>query len=112
MVWPFLVIYLHYGRGIALAIASAAVALGGITALSSGTVSGSLVDRLGPRRVLFVAMTSNACAYLLYTLVVAPWQALAVGLLVGVGVGAYGPSTQSFIASVVPAERRQAAFAQ
>ena len=112
MVWPFLVIYLHYGRGIPVPIASTAVAVGGVTALTSGLVAGSLVDRLGPRLVLFVAMSSNAFAFFLYTQVAAPWQALGVGLLVGVGVGAYGPSTQSFIASVVPAERRQAAFAQ
>ena len=39
MVAPFLVIYLHYGRGIAFPIAASAVALGGITAVTSGLVA-------------------------------------------------------------------------
>ena len=112
MVAPFLVIYLHFGRGIPLALAGSAVALGGITAVTSGLLAGSLSDRLGPRNTLVAAMVCNAAAYLLYTQVTAPWQAFGAGLLVGVGTGAYGPSSQNMIASMVPAENRQAAFAQ
>ena len=112
MVAPFLVIYLHFGRGLPVSLAASAVALGGVTAVASGLAAGSLADRVGPRYVLTVAMTCNAVAYLLYTQVTVPWEAFAVGLLVGVGTGAYGPLTQSLIASLVPAEDRQAAFAQ
>lgn len=112
MVAPFLVIYLHYGRGIPLALAGSAVSLGGITAVTSGLLAGSLSDRLGPRNTLVGAMICNAAAYLLYTQVTAPWQAFGTGLLVGVGSGAYGPSSQNMIASMVPAENRQAAYAQ
>ena len=112
MVAPFLVIYLHFGRGIPIAVAGSAVALGGITAVTSGLVAGWLADRIGPRNVLVVAMLSNAVAYLAYTQVTQPAQAFAVGLLVGVGTGAYGPSSQSLLAYLVPADRRQAAFAQ
>jgi MFS family permease len=112
MVAPFLVIYLHFGRGIALGLAGSAVALGGVTAVTSGLAVGALVDRVGPRNILVAAMTCNAAAYLLYTQVSAPWEAFAVGLLVGVGTGAYGPSSQTLTASMVPADKRQAAFAQ
>ena len=112
LVGPFLVIYLHFGRGIAVAYAASAVAFGGVTAVTSGLLAGSLADRLGPRNILVAAMTSNAAAYLLYTQVSAPWQAYAVGLLVGVGTGSYGPCSQSMIAALVPAAKRQAAFAQ
>ncbi|HKW73268.1 MAG TPA: MFS transporter [Candidatus Dormibacteraeota bacterium] len=112
MVAPFLVIYLHFGRGIPVALAGAAVALGGITAVTSGLIAGWLADRVGPRNVLVVAMALNAGAYLAYTQVTAPAQAFAVGLLVGVGTGAYGPSAQSLLAFLVPPEIRQAAFAQ
>jgi len=112
MVAPFLVIYLHFGRGLPLGLAGSAVALGGITAVSSGLVAGSMADRLGPRNILVAAMISNASAYLLYTQVTVPWQAFAVGLMVGFGTGCYGPSSQSLIASLVAAEKRQAAFAQ
>jgi MFS family permease len=112
MVAPFLVIYLHFGRGLPLGLAGSAVALGGITAVTSGLVAGSMSDRLGPRNILVAAMISNASAYLLYTQVTVPWQAFAVGLMVGFGTGCYGPSSQSLIASLVAAEKRQAAFAQ
>lgn len=112
LVAPFLVIYLHFGRGLAFAIAGSAVALGGFTAVSSGLVAGALADRIGPRNTLAAAMTFNAIAYLLYTQVTVPWQAFAVGMLVGVGTGSYGPSSQMLIASMVPAENRRAAFAQ
>jgi MFS family permease len=112
MVAPFLIIYLHFGRGIPLALAGSAVALGGVTAITSGLVAGTLSDRFGPRNILVAAMVSNAIAYLLYTQVTAPWQAFIVGFLVGVGTGAYGPSSQNMLASMVPPEHRQAAFAQ
>lgn len=112
LVAPFLVIYLHYGRGIPLALAGSAIALGGITAVTSGLLAGSLSDRLGSRNTLVAAMVCNAIAYLLYTHVTAAWQAFGVGLLVGVGTGAYGPSSQNLIASLVPAENRQAAYSQ
>ena len=112
LVAPFLVIYLHFGRGIPFAVAGSAVALGGITAVTSGLVAGSLSDRIGPRNTLVGAMVCNAIAYLLYTQVSAPWQAFAVGLLVGVGTGTYGPTSQNLTASLVPAENRQAALAQ
>ena len=112
LVAPFLVIYLHFGRGLPFAVAGSAVALGGFTAVTSGLVAGAIADRIGPRNALAAAMTLNAAAYLLYTQVTAPWQAFAVGLLVGVGTGSYGPSSQMLIASMVPAENRRAAFAQ
>jgi MFS family permease len=112
MVGPFLVIYLHFGRGIPLGLAGSAVALGGITAVTSGLLAGTAIDRLGSRNILVGAMVCNAVAYLLYTQVTVPWQAFAVGLLVGVGTGAYGPSSQSLTASMVPIDRRPAAFAQ
>src|SRR5215471_9370033 len=108
LVAPFLVIYLHYGRGIPLAVAGSAVALGGVTAVTSGLVAGWLADRVGPRNLLAAAMTCNAIAYLAYTQVTAPFEAFAAGLLVGVGTGMYGPTTQSLTASMVTPERRPA----
>src|SRR5262249_7479086 len=67
---------------------------------------------IAPRNILVAAMVCNAVAYILYTQVTEPWQAFSVGLLVGVGTGSYGPSSQNLLASLVSAEQRQAAFAQ
>ena len=112
LVAPFLLIYLHFGRGIPIAFAASAVALGGITAVPSGLVAGALADRVGPRNTLALGMVCNAAAYLTYTQVTAAWEACCVGLMVGVGTGAYGPSAQNLLASLVPAGRRAAGFAQ
>lgn len=112
MVSPFLIIYLHYGRHIPLGLAAAAVSLGGVTAVASGLVAGSLADRLGPRNLLVAAMTLNATSFFLYTQVTATWEAFLVGLLVGCGTGTYGPTTQALTASMVPPDKRPAAFAQ
>ena len=112
LVAPFLIIYLHFGRGIPFAVAGAAVAFGGLMAVMSGLVAGVVADRIGPRNTLALAMCSNGVAWLLYTQVSQPWQAVAVGVLVGVGVGSYGPSSQMLIASMIPPEGRRAAFAQ
>src|SRR3954471_17626569 len=90
LVAPFLVLYLHFGRGMEIGVAAAAIASGGITAVTSGFVAGWAVDRLGQRRILVCAMTSNPIAYARSLLAREPWQAVAVGMLVGAGTGAYG----------------------
>jgi MFS family permease len=56
LVAPYLVIYLHFNRGIPLALAALAIGSGGILATVSGLVVGPLVDRFGPRTCVAVAM--------------------------------------------------------
>jgi MFS family permease len=112
LVFPFLVLYLHFARGIDIGVAAAAVASGAFMAVLSGFAAGWLVDRAGPKRVLVFAMLSNALAYTLYLFVREPWQAFGVAWLVGLGTGCYGPSSQSLLAALVPAERRHRVFAQ
>lgn len=112
LVAPFLLIYLHYGRHIPIALAGSAIALGGVTAISSGLAVGTVADRIGPRNTLIVGMLCNAGAYLTYTQARVAWQAFIVGTLVGVGTGMFGPSAQSLLASLVPAAHRHVAFAQ
>jgi MFS family permease len=112
LVAPYLVIYLHFDRGIPLSLAALAIGSGGILATTSGLVVGPLVDRFGPRACVALAMTANAIAYAAYTQVQAPWQAFAVGMAVGIGTGAYGPSVQALMAGLVPPEQRAAALSQ
>ena len=112
LVAPYLILYLHAERGLALPVASLAVASGGILATTSGLLAGPLIDRVGPRTCIALAMTANAVAYAAYTRVSVPWQAFAVGLAVGVGTGAYGPSVQSLLSAIVKPEQRAAALSQ
>jgi MFS family permease len=112
LVAPFLVLYLHFGRGIPIGVAAAAIATGSFIAIAAGFVAGWAADRIGPKRVLVFAMASNAIAYTLYIAVREPWQAFVVAALVGLGTGCYGPSSQSLLSALVPAERRHRVFAQ
>ncbi|HYK97124.1 MAG TPA: MFS transporter [Candidatus Acidoferrales bacterium] len=112
LVFPFLVLYLHYVRGLEVGVAAATVASGGLVAIVSGFAAGWLADRIGPKRVLVFAMLSNAVAYTLYLFVSEAWQALAVAWLVGIGTGSYGPSSQSLLSAMVPPDRRHRVFAQ
>ena len=109
---PFLVLYLHVARGLPLDLAAAAIATGALTAVTSGFVAGWLVDRVAANKIVAAAMTSNALAFTLYLLVREPWHAFAVAALVGVGVGMYGPSSQTLLSQLVPAADRHRAFAQ
>jgi len=112
LVAPFLVLYLHFGRGLPIAVAGAAIATGGITAIASGFLAGWSADRFGPKLTVVAAMLSNALAYALYLQVREPWHAFAVAALVGVGTGAYGPSQQSLVATLVRPEQRHRVFTQ
>jgi MFS family permease len=112
LVAPYLVIYLHFNRGIPLSLAALAIGSGGILATISGLVVGPLVDRFGPRTCVALAMSANAGAYAAYTQVHASWQAFAVGMAVGVGTGAYGPSVQALISGFVLPDQRAAALSQ
>jgi predicted MFS family arabinose efflux permease len=112
LVAPFLVLYLHFGRGLPIAVAGAAIATGGITAIASGFLAGWSADRFGPKFTVVAAMLSNALAYALYLEVSEPWHAFVVAALVGVGTGAYGPSQQSLVAILVRPEQRHRVFTQ
>jgi MFS family permease len=112
LVAPYLIIYLHLDRGVSLPLAALAVGSGGILATVSGLVAGPLIDRLGPRTCVSLAMAANALAYAAYTQVHAPWQAFAVGLAVGIGTGAYGPSVQALLTGIVRPDQRAAALSQ
>jgi predicted MFS family arabinose efflux permease len=112
LVAPFLVLYLHFGRGVPIALAGAAIATGGITAITSGFLAGWSADRFGPKVTFVGAMLSNALAYALYLRVSEPWHAFVVAALVGVGTGAYGPSQQSLVAILVRPEQRHRVFTQ
>ena len=56
LVLPFTFIYLHNERGFSLGLAGLILGTNAAVSLLAGPVSGPLVDRLGGRRVLTVAL--------------------------------------------------------
>jgi MFS family permease len=108
---PFLFIYLHNVRGIALGIVGLIVGVHAVVSIVAGPLFGVLIDRLGGRRMLATALGILAFGYALYPLVDTAWQGFIVAAITGVGVGGFWPSQSTLIASLTAPAERPAAFA-
>lgn len=111
VVLPFTLIYLHNVRGISLTAAGLVLATNAVVALVSGPFSGPLVDRLGGRSVLALALLLLAVGFGSYMLVREPWQAFAAATVTGLGNGFFWPAQSTLIAGLTPDDRRHVAFA-
>ena len=60
LVLPWMIIYLHEARGIALPVVGAMLAAAAVTGLMVGLVCGSLMDRVGARLVLGMILLGQA----------------------------------------------------
>jgi MFS family permease len=110
-VLPFTIIYLHEVRHISLAAAGAMIAVQAVVGLAFAPVFGALVDRLGPRPVIFTTLALSAAGAVGLAAARSPATAF-IGML-GIGLGNSGnwPANQSLIAAIVPSERRARYFA-
>jgi MFS family permease len=108
---PFLFIYLHNVRGIGLGIVGLIVGTHAVVSIVAGPLFGILIDRVGGRRMLGIALGILAGGYALYPLVDGAWQGFAVAAITGVGVGGFWPSQSTLIAGLTSPAQRPAAFA-
>jgi MFS family permease len=108
---PFLVIYLHNERGIPLGIAGLVAATNSLCGFASAFVAGAFSDRIGPRRVLQIALWVMAVATGLFPLVHSAWQAFALYGLSGLGSGSFWPAQSALVSALAPQERRHSVFA-
>src|SRR3954447_10175658 len=88
---PFLFIYLHNVRGIDLATAGLIVATNGLVGLAAGPVIGSLIDRVGGKRTLWLSLLFMTVGYGAYPFVHHPWQGFLASAIAGVGNGGFWP---------------------
>jgi MFS family permease len=110
LVLPFLMVYLHNARGIATATVGVALAWMAAFQLALAAPAGSLVDKIGPRRVLMIGVTVMGIGTLLLAFVEAPWHVFAATTVMAVGGAGLWSPTSAMLASMVPAEQRQRAF--
>lgn len=111
VVLPFLIIYLHNVRGIALGTAGLIAATQSFAGLVSGFVAGSLADRLGPRGVLIASLAVMTVAFGLMPLIRVAWEAFALYTIWGLGSGAFWPSQSAMLAVLAPHGKRAPAYA-
>jgi MFS family permease len=111
VVLPFLIIYLHNVRGIALGTAGLVAATQSLAGLCSGFVAGSAADRVGPKRVLLAALAVMTVAFALMPLIRVSWQAFALYTVWGMGSGSFWPSQSAMLAGLAPPDKRAPAYA-
>jgi MFS family permease len=102
LVLPYILIYLHQVRGIALPVVGALLAGAAVAGLVVVPISGALIDRLGARRVLVAIMLGQAIADVLLALAHDVPTALPAILLYGAFWAPMFPTVQSLIAGLTP----------
>ena len=107
---PFLVVYLHAVRGIPLETVGLIVAVPATVALVLLAPIGVLVDRVGPRKVVMVALASATSGALLLSRAETAADAFVARVLVGIAAAGFWPANDALIASVIPSALRQRYF--
>jgi MFS family permease len=111
VVFPFLLIYLHNVRGITLGTAGLVLAATSVAGLAAGPLSGTLIDLLGPRRVLVASMVVSALGFGGFAFVHSVPAAFAAAILAGLGNGSFWPSHATMVAALTERESRHNAYA-
>jgi MFS family permease len=108
---PFVLIYLHNVQGIGLGTAGLVLATNAFVSIGAGPVAGTLVDRIGGKRVLASALVFLAVGYAGYVLVDSAWKGFVAASVTGIGNGLFWPAQSTLITVLTPRARRHAAFA-
>jgi MFS family permease len=111
LAFPFLFIYLHNVRGFGLGTVGLIAASSAVAGIATIPFAGIVVDRIGGRRTLVVALVLLAVGFGAYPFVREPWHAFLFSAIGGIGNGAFWPSQSALITGLAPAARRHAAFA-
>lgn len=107
---PLLSIYLTQQRHLSIRDAGAIVSMFGLGQIGASLIGGVLADRVGRRITMLIGMFGGA--FMMTCLAFAEStqaMALLVGLLALIG-EMYRPAVSAFVADVVPAEQRVAAY--
>ena len=102
LVIPYPLIYLHQVRGIDLPVVGALLAGSAVAGLIVVPISGALIDRLGPRRVLIALMLGQAIAEVLFALAHSVETAVPAVLLYGAVWVPQLSARQTMIAGLTP----------
>ncbi|HUR13392.1 MAG TPA: MFS transporter [Mycobacteriales bacterium] len=108
---PYTLIFLHEVRHLSLPTVGALLAVPGFVGLVAVPVSGALVDRVGPRRVLAAAQLLQAAAVLVIAFATSPLAVLPGMVLLGLGLGPSFPAGAALLNGLVTGpDQMQRAF--
>jgi MFS family permease len=108
---PYTLIFLHEVRRMELPTVGALLAVPGFVGLVAVPVSGALIDKVGPRRVLAGCQLLQAAAVLVIAFATTPLMVLPGLLLLGIGLGPSFPAGAALLNGLVTGpEQVQRAF--
>ena len=110
LVLPFAVVYLNEVRGIALETVGVLLALQAGVGIAVVTPVGSLIDRIGPRRVYVSSLVALGVADILLARATTVTSAAFALALLGYGFGVVWPASNALIGSLIPTDLRQRYF--
>ena len=108
---PFALIYLHNVQGIGLGTAGLVLATNAVVSIVTGPLGGTLVDRVGGRRMLATSLVFLAVGFGGYVLVDEAWKGFVAASVTGIGNGFFWPAQSTLITRLSPLDRRHTAFA-
>ncbi|WP_240108456.1 MFS transporter [Streptomyces sp. MUM 203J] len=110
-VFPLLTVYLVRGKDLSPGQAGLMISVGSTGLLVGSLLSGPLCDLRGRRPALLTALLLNAAGYLgLATLDGPPWTYTALLFAALVGMGMFGPASNTLIADLTTPEQRPFAY--
>lgn len=110
-VFPLLAVYLVRGKDLSPGEAGLLMSVGSTGLLAGSLLSGPLCDLRGRRTALLVALLLNAAGYLgLALLDGPPWTYAALLFTALVGMGMFGPASNTLIADLTTPEQRPFAY--
>ncbi|GIG60032.1 MFS transporter [Longispora fulva] len=97
---PFSLLFFHSVSGLSLTAVGAGLTAAGFAALALSPLAGSLIDRLGARRVLLASFVLRALAFACYPLAHSFPLFLLVTAATALGQQASAPATPAFISEI------------
>ncbi len=111
LVLPFTLIYLHNERGIDLTTAGLVLGTNAAVSLVAGPIAGALVDRVGGKRMLTIALGFLMLGIGGYAFVETAWHGFLAAAILGIGNGAFWPSQSTLLSGLASREQRPTVFA-
>jgi MFS family permease len=110
LVMPFNVVYLHQVRGFSLGTTGLLLGLQPLAGFLATGPAGSLIDRIGARKVLLATLVTMIAGDLAMAFASSIALAAVGLLLLGLGQGISWPASNTLVASVIPDGQRQRYF--
>lgn len=103
---PFAVVYFHVAKGIPLVTVGAILSVAALLSLPAGPLVGSLIDRLGPRRVVIASNLVRVLTFGGYVVADEPWQLVALATVTMWGESMFWPGAAALVAQVADGGQR------